>query len=118
MLPDGKKKLAASSAISQSCRKRTGQVIAMFPEVSKTLHTPSGSLALSFVQFATRLLYGQRRFFLYRSALLDKLLIGNPNTSAKGWSLKTYALTILDISYLIIVQMFYMTHMVSEINSA
>jgi hypothetical protein len=59
-VPSPKKKDAASSVISQSSRKRMGHVI-VGPPSYKTLHTPSGFLALSFVQFGTLLLKGQRR---------------------------------------------------------
>src|ERR1043166_3228290 len=78
----GKKKAAASSAMSQSSRKRTGQVTAT-RSPSFTLQTPSGSLALSFVQFGTLLLKGQRRFSLYLTASGDRLSTGKPKTSAR-----------------------------------
>src|SRR5947208_2136925 len=48
------------------------------------LHTPSGFLALSFVQFGTLLLNGQRRFALYRLASVLWSVIGKPKTSARG----------------------------------
>src|SRR6266852_1984746 len=48
------------------------------------LHTPSGFLALSFVQFGTLLLNGQRRFARYRLASLLWSVIGKPKTSARG----------------------------------
>ena len=58
--PCGKKNAAASSAISQCCLNRTGQVTAMLLPLN-TLQTPSGLSALSFVQFGTLLLKGQSR---------------------------------------------------------
>src|SRR5216683_30911 len=82
-VPAGKKNEAASSAINQSSRKRTGQVIAT-ESPSSMLHTPRGFSALSFVHEGTLLLNGQSLFFRYRSASCEKLSVGNPNTSASG----------------------------------
>jgi hypothetical protein len=70
LTPLSKKKEAASSVISQSSRKRIGQVITALSSC-KTLQTPSGFLALSFVQFGTLLLKGHKRCERYRFALAD-----------------------------------------------
>src|SRR5579884_1791138 len=85
VVPGGKKKLAAASTMSQSCRKRTGQVTTTLL-ASKILQTPKGFSALSLVQEGTLLLKGQSLFLRYRSALAEKLSTGKPNTSASGWS--------------------------------
>ena len=81
-----KKKSAPSSAISQFSRNLTGHVIAV-EFASNTLHTPRGSLALSLVQLGTLLLNGQSFLVRYRFASPDWLSMGNPKTSASGWSL-------------------------------
>ena len=65
LVSSGKKKDAASSMISQSSRNLIGQVMAGAPSC-RTLHTPSGFFALSFVQFGTLLLNGHSRRERYR----------------------------------------------------
>src|SRR5450755_3907758 len=67
----------------QFCRNRIGHVIATM-SFSKMLQTPSGSFALSFVQFGTLLLNGQSFLERWRSASSEKLSTGNPKTSASG----------------------------------
>src|SRR5262245_17731856 len=79
----GKKNVAACSAMIQSSRNRTGQVIVK-SSLSKMLHVPKGSLALSFVQFGTLLLNGHRRWSRYRRASDEWLSTGNPKISARG----------------------------------
>src|SRR5215218_8531918 len=74
---------AASVAIRQSCRNRTGQVIVGLPPFV-ILQTPSGSSALSFVQFGTLLLNGHSLCSRCRFACSVMLSGGKPNTSSKG----------------------------------
>src|SRR5271157_1816330 len=77
----GKKKSAPSSAMIQFSRNRIGQVMARW-SASKTLHTPRGSFALSFVQLGILLLYGHSFLSLCRTAVVETLSVGKPKTSA------------------------------------
>src|SRR5439155_23745801 len=88
VVPCGKKNEAASSAMIHRSRNRIGHVMAVSPS-TKTLHTPRGLLALSFVQFGTRLLKGHRRCLRCLSASESMLSIGNPKTSASGCGSQT-----------------------------
>ncbi len=81
--PFGKKKDAASSAINHLSLKRIGQVITTLVP-SSILHTPSGLLALSLVQFGTLLPNLHKAFSRHRLASGERLVIGNPKTSASG----------------------------------
>src|SRR5438552_195269 len=76
----GKKNSAALTAISQSWRKRTGQVMVIFPP-SEILQTPNGSGMLSFVHLGPLLLKGQSRLVRIYSASAERLFAGKPNTS-------------------------------------
>jgi hypothetical protein len=82
-VPGAKKNFDASSAINHFSLNRTGHVITASPPLL-TLQTPSGSFALSLVQFGMLLPYGQILLLLSRSASSEWLSVGNPNTSSSG----------------------------------
>jgi hypothetical protein len=85
--PAGKKKAAASVAISQFSRNRIGHVTitSVSPAPPKIEQVPSGYSALSFVQFGILLKNGQSRLPRYRWAYADISSIRKPNTSDSGF---------------------------------
>jgi hypothetical protein len=76
---------------------------------SKTLHTPKGFSALSFVQEGTLLLNGHNLLALYLSASGEKLFVGKPNTSEGDVLALLYLLPVLTFVVLLIIIVSYLS---------